>query len=414
MLTKYNNTKNLRVAAAYTGKNVEDYLVPYGREYDFDNRKEVSYYLPIINGVIDSISEPIFANDITREYDENSTTGQIYSEFIKDVDKEGTTIDEFIKKAYKQYSLQGNGYIIMDNYEEFSPTLREQLDNRELPWLKFKKQEELYEYSLDDDNLLVEIVFKNGYYYDGKGIKHEKYIGYTNEKYYEFYFKDSNKEIIKEKENSIGIIPIIRLDSNIDDHPKAYDAANTNIAIYNQLSESRDNERSSAFAMLQYPTRDDPDLIEIGNKNVITIDPESSATASYVSPDSAILSTMRESAKETIEFLRLIADQMGAVVIDRSSTKSGAAYAFEFLGTQYTLKNGARYCTKLEDKIVILLSLFIGDLSVEITYDKNFTDPMVDINADLDLYKKAQDAGIEFTEEETAAMKEKVLQSLDI
>lgn len=392
-MIKFSNNKHIKVDVAYTGDGIEKCLIPHDREYDFDKRQKLAAYLPVYKMAIDSVVDPIFSKDPIRE-----STSELFNSFLENVDREGTNMDDYMKDILTSYKVHGNGFIIMDNFTEFPESLNDQLANRALPWVRFKDMTQLHQYETDDFNNILTIEFYNGLDEDDN----QQVIGYTAETIYEYIIGDEDSLVTSD--NPMGFVPVIKLDKKIKTHPASIDAADIGIMIYNSLSEQRDNERSLAFAMLQVPTNDDPDEIEVGNKNIITVSPDSTASAQYISPDTGILTTMRESAEKYLEFFNDIADKFGATVV-KQSTPSGESLKMQFIGTSHVLKSNANYSEIIELKIADMFAKFINaSFDYTVSYNKSYIDATKDINDDLELIKKAQELGITIDKESIDAL----------
>jgi hypothetical protein len=270
---------------------------------------------------------------------------------------------------------------------------------------------ELFDYSMDDDGKLEMIEFYNGMAIDPKTKRSKTVIlGYSDAFIYTYFISDKKKKWITEKPNTLGFIPVIMLDSDIKDTPATKDLAETNIAIFNQLSEQRDLERTSAFCLLEIPNDNPPDAdVELDASNLLWVPTNSSRGSAYISPDSNVLKVLRESAITTVELLQKQADQLGATSIQASS-QSGEAYKLEFLGKSFVLKEGAKFAQSVEDKIVEMFGLFMSeDFEYEITYSTEFIPGVTEVTAKIAVIKASKEIGIEYTPEELQLLKDYIL-----
>ena len=92
------------------------------KNYTF--RQHLSYFLnhtaPIINACVD----PIFKDTISRNYNES----ELFETFLKDVDRLGTTLQEFMRYNSTQAKMYGVMYVLVDNVSEIGETVADQVN----------------------------------------------------------------------------------------------------------------------------------------------------------------------------------------------------------------------------------------------------------------------------------------------
>jgi len=397
MIEHYDNQQALKIEAALTGEDITNYLYPFRREQNFENRKIMAYYINYFEAIINSLTVPVFSGDKTREY-----SSKLYEAFLKDVDRKGTSLDDFLYQATKHYKAHDAGFIIINNSEEFATSKDEQIALRQFPWLSFKGVHELHSYEQNEFGELTYIKFYNG---QTDETKKSEFITFTNE-----YIETKSTGKIA---NPFGFIPVISLNPDIVGYGQV-DLADTTIAIYNQLSESRDLERTQAFCLLEIPNDmpGDGDT-EIGPNNILWVPTNSARGAAYISPDSAVLSTLKEAALTTHELLQSQAAQIGSTVTNMNGKKSAEALGYEWQGKAYILKALSKWAQSLEYKI---FSLFINITNEKedlvVIYEKDFKPSSADIINKIDMVEKAKALGITFNEDEMLELKNLVLAGL--
>ena len=109
------------------------YLVSHPREAadKFLKRKELSYYLNYVAPVVNSHVNPVFRKEPEREWSNN----ELFSAFIKDVDKASTKLSRFMKRAALMAKLQGVAFIVVDNESEQPQTLADAHAKRAFPYI---------------------------------------------------------------------------------------------------------------------------------------------------------------------------------------------------------------------------------------------------------------------------------------
>ena len=387
-MIKYDNKKNILVNTALTGDNIEKYLFPFERETDYDQRKLMSYYTNFMLPMLRSLVIPLFGQDITRTYNNID-----YESFLLNVDGKDSSIEEFLIKVLINYKAQGAGYIIFE-YPEYSNE----------PYLVYKNQTELFGYEIID-NQIEAIEFINGYTKDNKRI----ILGYTNYEVYEYVEGDEkNKRTLQQ----LDFMPIIFLNPDIAVSSPFYDIAKICINIYNLDSEQRDQERTSAFSILEIPNDNPDENVLMKKDSIIYIPTDASRGSAYISPDAAILKTLRESSESLIERLWKLASNNG-VLVNKTSSNSGESYKMEFLGANVELTNLARFVEDIEKAIAEMYMLMKGiSFTFDVQYTKTFAMPVSEVQNQIDMLKSAKELGISFTEEELIALKNNILRAL--
>ena len=386
-MNKYNNEKNLLVESALTGIGVENYLFPFEREIDYEQRKMMSYYSNYMDPIIRSLVIPLFGQPIVRD-----CSSQDYLDWLTNVDGKGSSIEDFLISVLTSYKAHGNAYIIL-----------EVTDN---PYLVLKKQTELYAYEHDEDNKLTTIEFINGYDESGRAT----IIGYNENYIYEYIEGYENKKKILQED--LGIIPVISLNPDIDVYPTMYSISKTCLNIYNLDSEQRDQERTSAFSILEIPNDNPDENVLLKKDSIIYVPTDSSRGSAYISPDANILKTLRESSESLVKRLWELAAQSG-VIVNKSSSQSGVAYAYEFIGKNVELTNLARFAENIEYAIADLYKYMMGtEFTFTVEYTKTFAQPVSEVQAQINMLKSATEIGITFTEDELQSLKNNILRSL--
>lgn len=407
-----------KVASAYTGENIENYLVKFYRENpeSFNERQSTVSYLNYTKSVVESIITPIFSEEIYRE-----KLNDLTELFLTDVDLKTSSIDDMMLEAMIQYKLQGNAFLLINNFEGVeSNSLLETLNDRTIPYITLKTMPELYQYEVDDYGRLIAIEFINTpietngglYDYDITAQQaivgaHEigypsqtqiEIIGYTADKIYSYY--TNNPDDITEMVNPFGFLPVITLNANISPYPPFYDFASTNIAIMNQISEGRRNERESSFSILEIVSDLQIKDIELGAMNIIVRPTNANGNSQFLSPPSNVISDVRESAKDLIDMLLKQADLLGATAINSgASVKSGVAYSYEFIGKDFELKHNAKIANENENRLSVYINTIVNMIKWEAEYPEEFMGETHEISEMITILQQVKDLGIEIPNE---------------
>jgi len=387
------------VTNAYNGSGgfkTGEYLHPFAREYDFNSRKKQCFYENFTKGAADSLYVPVFSNEAVRV-----TDSDLFKAFINNADNNGNHLQEVMKTAAKYATIHGISFIVMDNFENTSESLQVTIDNRIFPYIYIKTADQVVDYKINEFGNLIEIIFKDGDYEytdkDDNECETQAYRYWSNFETYKFYMdKEGNKVVIGNvKPITIGTLPVIAVQKDIDYEdflpvPPFYDIARMNCAIFNGSSELNNLQRQQAFSLLVLPTNEQNPNLEIGANSVLCVDPQSSITPTFISPDSAIMTAVQGNIESIVKSLLDSANVLGASSVSTSgSTSSGVALSYEFLGQHYILNTIANLCTKTELLISEMFKLYTNtEFEYAVKYDTNFKPNILDIKAKYEILEK--------------------------
>ena len=367
-MKKFNNADTVKAYAAYTGQNIENYLIQFKRESDenFEIRKQSTNYDNLIKPIVDSLVDPIFSFNITREY--NNLLLDVY---MQDYNLLKDDYDMLMHEVAVAKTLVGNGFVVTDNVLEIiGKTVAEQAANRELPYSRFKRLSELYQYETNKYGQITVYEFYNGVDEDNN----QKIIGYTKDMVYEYVVAKGKKTDYKEYKHTLGRIPVVSINGTISETPVMKDLVAANITLYNKQSELRNFERESATIILDLPTTEDIDKILLKQFNIIRTS-EDGRGLSFISPDSNVLRSLQDGVVKAYENIEAQAQRFGSQTI--KSVKSGEALKMEFLGTSYKLKTLSKILESLDKEIISLFYYFINaPFDYDVTYPDEFIDPV--------------------------------------
>jgi len=347
-----------------------EYLHRYRREghSDYSERKEQAYYINLMGPIVDSIVKPVFNQKITRDH-----ISDLYRVFEEDADNKGCTLTKFMEKAITTANYMGQCYVVMDSFKEddIPPTLKEQINNRKLPFVSLKTPLDVITYETDDFDKLTSITFFHKRLPDGT-IKYRKY---DSETVLEFKIDGEEIIVISKVAHMMGILPVIPvMYGDVLPTPSAINMAQMSKALYNQVSELRELGRDSAFSLLVIPGADPKVTIEVGSKSTLFVPRDVTNMPTYISPDTSINANSLDEIKFLVETIISQGALAGAVVQSGSiSVKSGVALAFEFQGTSEALNSNADISEGLEYKVASLFGTYTEPFIIEVEYDREYT-----------------------------------------
>jgi len=350
------------------------YLIPHPRESQekFERRKKLAVYPNYVKKVVDSYLSHLFKKSPVR-----SIETQEYQDFIQNVDKQGTYIDDFMRKNFKLSMLVGTVFIIVDKP---SGKARTKLEERELdlrPYLAVRMPSQLYSYSFDDFGRLSSITF-------------QEFLPQTKEIIYRYFDAESwiisadpeQKEIISQGKHNLGMVPVVPLHStdpllptSLTATPWVLDLANLNFDLYNALSELRELFRNQTFSIFTIPIKDQAEAeklkdLVISTENAIPYNPEGGGMPQFISPPS-------EPVKAYMEYIENLVSQiyrLANLEFTGGVQKSGIAKEYDWLEFNRTLTSFALQCEQAEYKIAeIVCRWYETEFKGYIQYPRDFS-----------------------------------------
>ncbi len=242
---------------AYTGKGGfldGSYLIAHPRESKekLERRKKLAVYPNYVKKVVDSYLSHLFKKSPIR-----SIETQEYQEFIQDVDRQGTYIDDYMRRAFKLAMITEGVFIIVDKPPGKATTKLEEKELNLRPYLALRTRSQLYSYTLDEYGRLSSITFREA------RPDNTIIYRYFDTQRWAIYTDPELKEIESQGEHKLGVVPVVPLHStdpllpnDLTATPWILDIANLNFDLYNALSELRELFRNQTFSIFTIPVKD--------------------------------------------------------------------------------------------------------------------------------------------------------------
>ncbi len=394
--TSYIQNMYQRTIDAYTGLGgfydktyIDRYRYESSKNY-FERRKTIEY-INQVKGIIDGITDPVFANPIERE------ELNLYEEaFVEDVDGNGTSMTEFLNEVGVYHQLIGNVFIVFDTFKEIPNNLVESIENRAYPYMYMKLGNEVASLKQDKTGKLKEISFYYGTTTDKKGHTKTLYQHIDAAYTYTYYIAGTKRVLVGPKiESSSNGLPVIMTGTKPLPTPRMYSLAAQAKIVFNKGCELRASERDTNLSILQIPGIDPKTETVI--KNIAYINPESPKDLKWVSPDSSVMGQTLTNVQAAVDDLEMLGQSFGAIPITNQA-KSGVSYAYEFVGNTTVLTALAGVFQKVEGKIFKKFAeFFTWDTNVIVTYDTNYTPGKSQLEDQLVVLKDAVDRTISIT-----------------
>lgn len=321
-------------------------------------RRKIAYYLNYTGPILNASVDPIFKDEIKREY----SNSVLFDEFINDVDRQGTTLQEFIEQNAIAAKLYGVMYIVVDNVSEFGSSLAETLANRSMPYLTAVEPKNVVNYEFDDNGKLKLFTYAS-YLKNADGTIKAHYHTWTPT---EWKITDSDNKVVGQGDHNIGRIPVVQWfgraarKRDILPPPEYLSIAKTNAHVYNLCSLLSQILYNQTFSILTMPV-DNNGLsnVTIGTDNLLTYPAEAGKAPSFIAPDKGPAEVLMAQIDKLInEMYRMSGIDS---VIGVQQAKSGVAKQWDFERTNQNLAAFAVRCENAEYDIIELYRLWSGD-----------------------------------------------------
>lgn len=371
------------------GFRTGEYLKEHSREKDFNERKGFSYYLNYFKPILDALVNPVFKRPPERD----SGKSNKYQEFEKDCDRNGTSLNKFMRRGAKKGKRDGVAFVVMDNVKEQPPNQKEAMEKRAFPYVYIKEAAKVKHYEVDKFGKLLSIAFEE----KADNIEKDKdgkiqYRQWTPGKWEVFKKYDKEHGFTESIEsgtvpnNLLSVIPLFFAEQDEDEylpHPPLYDIARLNAAIYNVCSELREVQRRQGFSILAIPRTgggQSPGKSKaIGTKSGLSYPAEAKVGPHFIQPDVSIQEGyMKERDKLTEEIYK----QAKLAGVTGVLKESGIAKQWDFEATDVELSEVARICEDGEKNVAGSFMTWIAEsFEFEIAYAEAFG--VFDIDADI-------------------------------
>jgi len=364
---------------AYKGENGfldGGYLDKYPRESEekFIERKSIAYYENLFVPKINRYIGYIFKSTPTR-----TSKNQLIKEIFDNVDNQGNSADIFFSNFAKNAKVKGVNLLLIDAPKELGLNLKEQLQNRLLPYFVEIEPERIAKYKLDKFNKFEFIAF-----YDtidkSTLFKNEtsNIIRYFDKNKWIIY--DEDYKILEKGEHNLGVCPVLIFSET----GKFLDIGEfTQIAFlakrhYNLLSELDEILRGETFPILTLNADNPSDVeLKIASDNAIVYQTGMNKPE-FIAPPSA----PAEIYLQKIKNLETKIDKIAYDISTNESNESGIALDLKFQGLNSSLSNFSLRLEDLERRAFDVVCRYLNiNNDININYAKNFA--IIDTNKEI-------------------------------
>ena len=351
------------------------YIDKYPRESDekYQIRQSIAYYINLFMPNVTRYIGYIFKDKPIRD-----TNNQLLLKVLDDCDLRGNSIDVFISSFAKEAKVRGIGIVLVDMPKQTPSNLKDQLNQRALPYVVNIKPESITEYKLDNYGKFEYVKYSDRL--DLSTPEETKVIDiirYYDKQEWRVYQDD---EVIESGIHSLGICPVVIFSEsgNFPDIGEFTHIAHIAKRHYNLISELDEILRGQTFSILTLQSSSPSDVeLQLGTDNAI-IYREGMSRPEFIAPPVAPSNTYQEE----ISKLESIIDKMSYNFTTNQSQESGIALEIKFQGLNSSLANFAMRLEDFELRIFEVMSRYLSiSEDITISYNKEFS--INDINKEI-------------------------------
>lgn len=353
---------------------------------NFADRQALAYYLNYTAPIVNASVDPIFKDEIPREYEDTET----FDTFLKDCDRSGTSYQDFCKNAALQARLYGCCYVVVDNYATQEAALSAAVENRQVPFLKLVMPYQVQDWSVDDYGRFTMFRYTEEVQSGANSKKTTEYLWTEDE-----WEVGSGDEAVKGL-NPLHRVPVVSWRARTTQKifvkpPSEYlSIAQVNYFLYQLCSWHTQILRDQAFNILTMPDVGSSE-ITIGTNNVLTYPPEASHIPTFISPSAEPANMLTNHMDRLIKEMFRMSGLDSVVGVRTDNSKSGVAKQWDFEKTNQRLADFSVRCENADKAIIQLYSEWSNeDPQYTCEYPRDFkindiTDALTDAAAALDL-----------------------------
>ncbi len=354
-------------------------LIKYVREDDakFKDRQELAYYTNILVSKVNR-----YVGYIYKKLPIRTVNNDLLSQILDNCDNKGNNINVFMDEFSTRAKVRGVGLVLVDMSKELPSNLKEQIDNRVLPYFMDINPSRVTEYRLDKFGKFEYIKFSDSIYIDDELTNIIRYYDTTS-----WNVQDEDDKILESGEHNLGVCPVVYFSENGDFNSVGEFTQVAKLAKrhYNLHSELDEILRYQTFPILTIQGDTEDSEIKVANDSAIFYDRDMNRPE-FIAPPSAP-AELYESRITAIE------NQISNICYDLStsqSKESGIALDIKFQGLNSSL---SKFATKLEDfeaRIFDVVCKYLAiNNEIEINYPKTFS--IIDINKEIEILSEMKD-----------------------
>lgn len=323
---------------------------------NYADRQGLAYYLNYTGPIVNAAVDPIFKNDIKREYNDSD----MFQRFLDDCDRTGTDYQDFCKSAAMQAKLYGSVYVVVDNSNEKKEILGDAIENRDLPFLKLVVPEQIIDWKIDKYGRLMMFQYREEIQNGANSSISEVYTWTPDT-----WSIGSGDEKITDTHN-MGCVPVVQwlarnTDKKIIKPPSEYiSVAQANYFLYQLCSWHTQMLRDQAFSILTMPD-DGSGEVTVGTNNALVFPSDASHTPDFIAPPATPAEMLTDQMDRIIKEMFRMSGLDSVIGVQSDKSKSGVAKQWDFEKTNKKLADFAVRCENADEAIIALFEKWSGE-----------------------------------------------------
>lgn len=372
---------------------------------DYQNRRDNAYYLNYVMPIVNALTDPVFKRPPLRDYSGGAEAA--VTEFLEDVDGNGTEIGTFMKLVATTAKLYGVAFLVVDMPQHIEArNLGEMLAMRQYPYVYLMRPEEVRQYGIDKNGNLLYIEFQEISSIKDGAITY-RYTHYDRDGWR--IFGDDTPDA--SGEYNMGVVPVVPLFSRqleqktMMPSPDMMPVAKVAKSLYNHCSWLCEILRNQTFPLLTIPSLEASELV-IGNNNALGYSPDSTHEPNFISPSSDPANILQSQISLLIQEMYRMSNL--SFMLQAPSNVSGISRQWEFERTNQQLAGFAQQCGRAEEQVLQIFAKWLNsDIEYTVSYPDDFG--IVDLTSELQQAQAVLDLGL--SEELRVEVLKKVLAS---
>jgi len=344
------------------------YIDKYPRESDekYTQRQKIAYYTNLFAPKVNRYIGYLFKQTPTR-----TSNNSLIKKIFDDVDNRGDNVDVFMSNFAKNAKVRGCNLLLVDMPKNLPASLKEQIDNRILPYFVEILPEKVIEYKLDSFGKTEYVMFNDTIDNSTTNeINITQIIRYYDKTEWKILDEDNN--VIEQGSHNLGVCPVV-IFSETGEFPvigEFTQIANLAKRHYNLQSELDEILRSQTFSILTIQSDSPSDVeIKLSTDNAIAYQKDVTRPE-FIAPPSAPAEIYQEKIKE----IEAQIDKIAYDVSTNQAQESGIALDIKFQGLNSSLSNFAIRLNDLENRAFDIVCRYLGiNNDITITYPKTFS-----------------------------------------
>ncbi len=361
------------------GENL--FRFPRETEKNYDERKKRAARMNYTRQVQDLIVQYLTKEAPDRKKDAAS---QPVQDFWENCDRQGKSLDDFMRDVAVWIGVYGNQYLVVDNPTGVAVNKAEQDAKGLKPYVYSVSPLDMLDFVRDPITGYITQALVREYYRapvnllepregDEKQVRYRVWVNTESGVYWALYVLDKDKQPLKTADGILGInrVPIIEVvktgRSMIDD----VSTLDRQVYNYNSLIDQIAYDQTFSTLCMPWTNGSTEDFydnweLKLGTKSILPYQAENGQMPTYISPDAAQASILIQAVEKkitTIYQAKNLQDTVGSAQQNGGnvSAQSGIAKGYDFEKLNAGLAQYADDLEKADEQLAELVGLWMGE-----------------------------------------------------